>query len=376
MDEDSRRALLVGLVLFGAVLAVIAWRVQRGATQPHLVEVVVVTRAAGEQVATDAFRTVAADAEVTAAAVVSFRRGESGEVRRLCVLPAVELGGELVPVEPLTAWPKSGGTLRAHWFTVEPAYFGGTGLEAAPATEKLAFKDFLAAGMGNELVAAVTWEANNDEFLREPPAGNAMGGGPVRLKVRVGTYADEHDLIASESVLSAGAERLWEGPLPGVARLPALPQPLAGRVAPFLRLACFGFADGVWPDGGPGWGLPLTPAQLVQRALLATPATLAAVAASGEPLGEPWTSGDPVVLHGAVWRRRAADRPLRWGSDVIAGDVLVAGERWLTLVSDDGDGELDIGDEVLFGWGEPARLAPLAHALPEGAAVATLRSLT
>lgn len=371
MDDDSRRLVLVGVVLFGAVLAVILWWMRRTATAPHLVDVVVVTRVEGEAVASDGFRVVPFGAKVTAAAVLSYRRGEGGEVHKLCAFPDVEIGGKRISVQPLERWPASGGQLRAHWFTVEPSYFGGLDLSPAAAAEKLAFKDFLAADLGNDLTARLTWEAHNDEFLATPPSGNLIDGGPVRLKVRVGIYEDENDLIASESVLSPGAEQILGGEVPGVALTPDLPLPLGSNVAPFLRLACFTFAKGVWPDGGNDWPLPLTPQELVERSLVATPSTLAAQGAAGDPLSTAWGAELAVVARGTSWRTAAGGR-LRWGTDFGPGDALVVGARWATLVSDDGDGELGVGDAALFGWEEPARLAPLAVALPANATDATL----
>ena len=355
MDSDLRR-----LVVVVAVVAALTWRSVKA---PRLVEVRVVTLAAGETVATDRLRPVPRGERVEAAAVIAYRRGEEGPVHYICGLPEVELDGHRVAVEPLASWPSSGGSLRGLWYTVEPSHLGGAGVTAATAADVLAYKDFLAMEMGRKVTAVVSLEAHDDDFLGEPAPGNELGGGVIRLKVRVGAYKQESDLVSSQALSSPGASDILTGKVPGIVVGVPFPPGIDPGVARYLRLACFTFAPGVWPGGGAGWTLALTPEQLVAGGYVVTPESLAA-AAVGSPLESAWSAPVAVVSDGTAWRSRSGGAPLRWGADVTAGDALRAEGRYLVLVRDDGDGLLSLGDTVLFAWQNPAQTAPLGVAFP------------
>jgi hypothetical protein len=370
MSEERRTLLIVLAVLVGAVVAVILWWHHRTTLMPHLVGVAVVTRAPGETVATDRVRLVPPGSKVEAAAVVTFRRGAQ-PLERLCAFDEVEVGGQRLSVSPPSAWPVSGGFLRAHWFTVEPSIFGAMDVTAAQAEGTLAYKDFLAPEMGRALRSPVTLEAHNDDFLATPLAGNLLGAGPIRLKVWVGAYPQETDIIARESVSSPGAEDIFNGTVAGVVVGIPVPAGVDPGVARFLRLGCFTFLSTVWPDGGPDWPLPLPPAAMVRRGLLVTPRTLAA-GALGDVLGNPWIADIEVVARGPDWAAAGSSSPLRWETDVSAGDSLRVGERYIVLLEDDGDGVLSLGDRVMFAWEQPARIGPLAAAIPADAVKAVL----
>ena len=374
-ERDDRRTLLAVLVTVVAVVAaVVAWWRWREAGTPVLGSVAIVYRAEGEAVASDRDRLLPAGARVEAAAVLAFSR-RGGAIRRLCALAPVELGGEVVPVEPLDAWPTAYGSLRATWFTVEPALFGWR--DVAPATaDKLRYHEFLAPELDHALAVRPTLEAHNDDFMSAPVAGNTIPAGPLRLKVRVGLYRRDDDLLARQAVSSPGADEVLRGGLPAVVVPQAERTGLDPAVARLLRLACFTFAAGVWPDGGPAWPLPLSPRELVQRRSIVTPEAVAASAAAGDPLAAPWRAAVPLELVGDRLRVSAGRLPVEWGSGVQPGDAVTAGERWATLVSDDGDGVLSLGDRALFAWLAPARFAALAEALGprEAAAPLALRS--
>jgi hypothetical protein len=371
VDEDRRRLLAVVGALVVLVLVVIGWWAMRSARAPHLVGVRVVTRAVGETVASDGVRLVPPGTAVDAAAVVTYRRGDGPE-RHICAFDDVEIGGTRVEVEPLATWPTSGGTLRAHWYTVEPGVFGAEGVDAANAPAALVYRDFVAAEMGRGMVARVTLEAHDDDALSRPKAGNGLGGGPVRLKVRVGAYLRPDDLLPQQAISSPGAEQVFNGGVPGVVFGVSFPVGVAPEVARYLRVGCFTFVNSVWPDGGAGWRLPLPPGEMVRRGFVVTPRALAA-AAAGDVLGEPWGAPVALVQRGARWVAATSGQPLRWGVDVGAGDAVEAGERWAVVLTDDGDGVLSLGDAVLAAWGEPASREPLAVAIPPDVEHAELR---
>ena len=373
-DHDDRRRLVVVLVtVTAAVAGTFVWWRWREAGTPVIESVAVVFRAAGEAVASDRPRHLRPGATVEAAAVVGFTQ-RGGAVRYLCALSPVEIGGGRVAVEPFAAWPGGYGALRATWFTVEPAVFGWREVTAATA-EKLRYADLLAPELGQGLLVRPTLEAHNDDFLSAPVAGNTVPGGPIRLKVRVGTFRSAGDLLPRQAVSSPGAAELLAGSVPAVVL--DLP-PAAGvdpAVAEMLRLSCFTFAAGVWPNGGPSWPLPLSPRELVRRRLIATPESVAAVAAAGDPEAAPWRGPVGLALSGSELRDAAVARKVRWGSEVRPGDAVTAGEHWAVLVADDGNGVLSLGDRAMFAWLAPARFATLAEALggPEAGEPLALR---
>jgi hypothetical protein len=360
--RDDRHTLLAVLaVVTAAVAGAVAWSWWRESGTPVLREVAVVYRADGEAVASDRARRLPAGARVEAAAVVSFTR-RGGPVRRLCALAPVEVGGERVPVDTPAAWPRGYGALRATWFTVEPAVFGALGIAAATA-DRLRYQEFLAPELGQSLLVRPAFESHNDDFLSAPLAGNTVAAGPLRLKARVGVYRRDTDVLPLQAISSAGAGALVAGGVPTVvAELPEAPG-IDPAVAELLRLAAFTFAPGVWPDGGPGWPLPLPPRELVRRRLIATPQAIAAAAACGDPVAAPWGAPATLAVIGGELRHAATGGRVRWEREASAGDAVSLGERWAVLVADDGDGILSPGDRVLFAWAAPARFGPLAEAL-------------
>jgi hypothetical protein len=361
MDRSWRPALLIALALIAALATAVGWWNWKQSRLPRLVSVRVVLQASGESVASNRMRLLPAGSTVEAAAVVSFRAG-SGPERRVCGLSPVELDGVRVAVEPLADWPKGVSCLRAAWYTVEPSLFGWTGVGPGDARERLAYRDFLAPELGRGLVAEVPLVAHDDDFLSAELAGNRLPAGVLRVKVRVSSYRGSDELVPKESVASPGAQEILTARVPGFAvELRPLPG-VAPGVARLLRLGCFTFAPGVWPDGGPGWPLAATPSQLVARGLIVTPQALAAAAAGGDPLHWPWRRESRLQVRGDALL--GPERlPLRWGKEVTPGDAVRSQDRFYALVADDGDGVLSLGDRVLFAWKQPAYFASLADAL-------------
>ena len=373
-DRDDRRRLVVVLVtVTAAVAGTFVWWRWREAGTPVIESAAVVYRGAGEMVASDRPRRLPVGTGLEAAAVVGFSQ-RGGAVRYLCALSPVEIGGGRVAVEPLAAWPGGYGALRATWFTVEPAVFGWREVTAATA-DKLRYADLLAPELGQELLVRPTLEAHNDDFLSAPVAGNTVVGGPIRLKVRVGAFRRTEDLLPRQAASSPGAAELLTGSVPAV----VLDLPIAAGVDPavaeVLRLGCFTLAAGVWPNGDPGWPLPLSPRELVGRRLISTPESVAAAAAAGDPLAAPWRAPVGLTVRGSELRDAAFSREMQWGTEVRPGDAVTAGERWAVLVADDGDGVLSLGDRALFAWLAPARFAAVAEALggPEAGEPLALR---
>lgn len=355
MSEDTRRVVTVAAVIVLSVAAVLLlWR-RHESLRPQLLSASVVFWAEGEDVAREDLGVRPAHEPVWAGVLLQFRQGE-GPVRVLCPFPRVQASGQWLQPEPLAAWPSRYGVLKAQWFTVEPAFFGWENVDATT-MDKLAYGEFAAPEMGAELKAAVTAEAHNDDFLAKPVAGNTLGGGTVRLKVKVSAYARPEDLLPWASVASPGAREVDQAP--ALVRAISLPPGIHPDLVRVLRLGVFTFAPGVWPDGGPSWPLPWSPRRLVLQHLITTPQAVAAMAAVGDPLAEPW--GPPGRLAARAGRWVQGDRWLVWGRDVAAGDALTWDGRWAVAWSDDGDGVLSFGDNVLVAWMQPPRLVSLAE---------------
>lgn len=361
MEQETRRTVAIFLALLAGVAAVAAWWTARAARLPQLVGVQVVYAVGGGREATEHPPPVPGEARVSAYALVTFRRGERGSLRYLCGHPRVVVGGERINVEPLSAWPASGGVLRGLWMTIEPELPGWPNVGPEDAN-RLHYKEFLAPDLGRELRVEVDWRAYSDSFLARPLPGVALRAGPYRLKVRVAAYASEHDIVPVQWVSSPGAAEVFTGGVPVVIRDVPLPGLDGRRAAPFFRLSCFTFAANVWPDGGAGWSLPLTPRELVERGLIVTPESFAAGLAGGNPLAPPWQAPRRVVARGNRFVAPSG-QPLAWGKEVGPGDALRHGQAYFVLLQDDGDGVLSLRDTVAFAWMQPGYTAPLGIAL-------------
>ncbi len=361
VDTETRRTVVVFLALTALVAGVAAWWMARAARAPQLLSVRVVYAAGEGSEASGQPAPVPAGARVKAYALVAFRRGERGPVRHLCGHRRVLVDGALLDVEPLSAWPATGGVLRGLWMTVEPELPGWPEVSATDA-HRLNYKEFLAPDLGRDLQVEVDWRAYSDAFLARPLPGVDLRAGPYRLKVRVAAYATEHDIMPVQWVSSPGAGDVFTGTLPAVTRDVTLPG-LDGRLAaPFFRLSCFTFAPNVWPDGGQQWPLGLTPAELVARRLIVTPESFAAGIASGTGVERPWQAPQRVVARGDRFVALTGE-PLAWVREVRPGDALRRGSAYFVLLQDDGDGVLSLRDTVAFAWMQPAYMAPLGIAL-------------
>jgi hypothetical protein len=355
VSEDTRRLLAIFLTVVGLVGAVLALWQRREQLRPQLEQATVVFWVEGEGPARQELPPVPAGAKVWAGALLQFRQGK-GPVRTLCPFPEVQLSGQLLRPEPPSAWPASYGVLKAQWFTVEPALFGGEGV-AAESAEKLAYGEFAAPELGSELRAPLPPEPHNDDFLADPLPGNRLAGGCYRLKVKVSAYRDPRDVLPWASIGSPGAAQVES--VPTLCQLAPVPQGVHPKVVMAFRCSVFTFAAGVWPEGGQGWPLPLSPRELVASGLVMTPQAVAALAAVGDPLAEPWEPPVPVTLSAGVVEVKG--RALRWGADLRPGDALTWAGRWAVAWEDDGNDLLDGADRVLFAWMQPPRLVTLGE---------------
>jgi len=374
MERDTRRFLLILLVLAAAVTAPLAYRAMRDRLRPALVEIRVVTATAAEPVFRDGPRHFAADEAVDVALALRLVRplGPSG-----WVVPGgrLELGGEAVPCEDAERWPEEDRSLRVFWFTVECPFLGGE-LDSASAARRLRFRTYLAPEMGRGLRAERLPEAHHDDDF-SGPGGTLDGGGTLRLYARAEVVGDAAQVRPDSSAASLGPDLIDDPGFPALHRSLPPTSGLRSEVGELLLL------PGFEPEGDDhtardrvtlaALGRPFT--ELVRRRLVASSWTFAAVALAGDPGLDPSDLADlgPLELRGPELRRRGA--PLVWGEGVQPGDLLSSGRQFLVLLGDDGDGRLGLSDPVLHCWRRPAEASTVGGALDPGTGALTLLRL-
>jgi hypothetical protein len=365
MERDTRRFLLIMLVLALAVAAPLAYRAVRDELRPSLVEIRVVTATAGDPVLRDGPRRFAADESVDIALALRVERPLRGS-SWLAPGERLELGGEAVPCESVDRWPEEDRSLRVFWFTVECPYLGG-GLDATSAARRLQYRTYLAPELGRGIRAAGLPEAHHDDDF-SGPGGRLEGGGTLRLYARAEVVGEADQLRPFSFAASPGPDRVGDPLFPALHR--ALPPTPGIRSAAGELLLLPGFE----PEGDDpaardqvtvaALGRPFP--ELVRQRLVTSSWTFAAVALTGDPGLDPAALADlgPVELEGPEPQRRG--RPLAWGQEVLPGDLLASGRHYLVLVGDDGDGRLGLADPVLHCWRRPAEASTVGGALDPG----------
>ena len=359
--SSDRRLLVVIFVALGVLVAApfLLWQ-RHEAQRPVLLAARVVTATAADSVFRDGLRRLAPDEEVQIAVAVQLGVPGQAPTWRAPV-ERLALAGQ--PVDHVAAgdWPEANRVLRVFWFTVESSYLGGE-LSADGAAKRLAYRSFLAPEMGQTTTAAAPPEAHNDDHLSEVEGRLALTGGTLRLYARVEVAAASDDIAALQAVTTPGVESLLEPSLTTLTRATALAPPLdpgAGELllAPGFELVDDAAAAAVEAATGASF------ADLVQRRLATSSATFALAALGAASAAE-------IAPRGVVERQGQAfasgGAPLRWGTDVLPGDVLVAGQRWLVLLADDGNGTLDLADHAVWCFKRPPLAGPLSLALGDG----------
>ncbi len=178
--------------------------------------------------------------------------------------------------------------------------------------------------------------------------------GTIRLYARVEVVETDSDLRPQEVMTTIGIDAVLEPDFPTLMRAADFGDAVDPSVGELFRLPGFEprSETGDWNDVTvPAFDTPFT--DLVAERFVVSSRTLAAVASTGRPdvdagafnaLGELEVSSDRVIRGG---------RTLRWGQEVLPGDLLVDGDHWIVLLGDEGDGELDPLDPVLHCWGRP-----------------------
>ena len=324
----------------------------RESRRPLLLEARIVTATASDPVFREGWRhTLAGEAVEAALALRIGRRGSQGD----WLAPVTQLvidGQEAGHVET-DRWPEPGRKLRVFWFSVESTNLGGS-LNSENAAERLQYRTFLALEMGQSLRAERLPDTHNDDHIGRQSTTASDGAGTVRLYARIEVVEALSDLRPLQTITTRSVDAVLETEYPVISRSADFGEAVHGTVGELFGLPGFEptSPSGDWNEVTvPAFGRSFT--ALVSQRLVVSSQTLAAVAVAGTPdlnrdrlshLGRIEITMDRATRRG---------RALRWEVDVNAGDLLVGGDHWWVLLSDDGSGVLDSADTVLHCWGRP-----------------------
>lgn len=353
-------AVLVALI----VVPLLFWRVGE-ARRPVLEEVVIVTATDDDPVFRPGLRRVPPDAGLQIAAAVRIKRA-GGSTLWLAPVEHLEIDGEPVEHTKTEDWPEDDRVLRVFWFTVEGSYLGGD-LTVDNAEKNLGLRSFLAPEMGRGLLAATVPEQHNDDQINLGDEVFDVAGGTIRLYAKV-EVAEKTDAIASDqAVTSHGLDAVDGDDFATIMISAEFPEPISAALGELFRL------PGFEPQPG-ATGLVDNPAlgargfsfaELVERRFVASSATFASVALTGD-LGMDWEALQSLGRFAFDDDRlRPAGRPLVWGEDVVAGDLIEDRGQFIVLLADDGDGVLGPADRVAVCWRRPAVVTTLDQAIRE-----------
>lgn len=365
MSRDSLRPWLVAAAIVGAVGALFLMQHAREALRPVLLDVRVVTATEADPVYRDGIRRLAPGEGYTAAVALRIRQAGSGTFW-MAPVNRLALDDRDTPHRVLPAWPEKDRVARVLWMTLECTHLGG---ELTPGEESdlLEYRTFLAGEMGRDLLATTEPEPHNDDFLAPEDQPRTGGPGTFRLVARVEIVSDTSDLAPLQAVVSPGPGDPT-GPLVAtVMRSWDVPQPVHPEAGELFNLP--GFEP---PPGDPA-GAAARLAGLAGRRLAVSSAAFAGTALTGDPGAD--LEALPVALDLRLQGGRflARGRPVRWGKNVDAGDLLEEKGHWLVLLADDGDGVLDLDDEAAHAWGRPPARGTLAGLLEPGPVLMHLR---
>jgi hypothetical protein len=373
MRSDQRLPVLIFTVLVALIAAPLIIQHVRDSRRPLLAAAVVVTATDGDPVFRSGRRV--AEAGETVRLAVALRLTQTGQDDQwLAPVEQLEIEGQLVNHIQRETWIESDRHLRVFWFSVESALLGGR-LTAEAAADRLRYRSFLAPEMGRGLAAASLPNRHNDDHLGSTGDAESSPFGTWRAYARVELVEDQGDVQPLQSVATAGPDNSLAPGFPTVSRGGRFPQGITSAAGELFNLPGFEPAptDGPW-NAVTERGFDRTFSDLVDARFVVSSWTFASVAVSGRSTLKP----EQLVDLGPI--DRTADEllrngsRLRWPSDVAAGHLLKSGERWLVVLADDGNGELDPADSVLATWGHPPRQTTLLMALaPEATEVAHFR---
>jgi hypothetical protein len=354
--------IFIGLVL----LVASPWvaRQIRDALRPELMEVRIVTATDADPVFREGQRRVGPGEEPAIAVALRLSYPWRSD-RWLVPVERLSLDGAPVDHEPGETWPERDRKVRVFWFTVESGNVGGT-VTPERAAHLLRYRSFLANEMGHGLRATSLPEAHNDDHLGRQPDQTPVEAGTLRLYARVEVFDPEREARTLQSASTAGAERAVDSSYPAIHRSARLAEGLRPEAGELFNLPGWE----VEPDEAAAWdevaraAFGLRFAEAVERRLVTSSRSFAAVAATGRPELPAGGGAAELAVDLRDGRASSGGRELSWGEDLRAGDILVDGGHHSVLVADDGDGRLSASDTVAHCWRRPPALTTLGAVLP------------
>ncbi len=362
MASDSKLPLLI----FSALIALIAipFGINRyqESRRPVLADLRIVTASSADPVFRSGRRRAEPGEDVALA--IALRVGRKSELGEwMAPVSELAIDGRIVPFKQTAEWPEDGLMFRVFWFTVESTNLGGA-LTEDTAAERLRYRTYLAPEMGRGLEADRFPDQHNDDHIGTEGADSGRSG-VVRLYARVEVVEREKDIKPLHAMTTMTVDQIFDPSFPTVI--------LSSDFGPSINSAAselFGL-PGFEPqaESADGWnlvplaGLGRSFTDLVNLRVTTSSWTFAAVAAAGSaelerealtPVGQVTIGNDRILERG---------RPLNWGKELHAGDLLTDGRRWIVVLSDNGDGLFDAADAVLHCWGRPPERTTLFAAL-------------
>jgi len=367
VTSENRLPLIIFAGLVALLLIPLAWWQLREVLRPKLVGATIITATDHDPVFRDGPRRVPAGHRVRVAVALAVKRALRGTAW-LAPVEELELGGRPVKHVSTASWPVRSRELRVFWFTVESTNVGGE-LRPEDGARRIRYRTFLAPEMGAGLMADAFPEAHNDDELGLPPENTPEGAGTLRFYARIEIFDPERGVQPLQSISTEAVDQLPGTSFPAVYRSVSCPAGIDPAVGELFLLPGFepvtdppeAWNDVVRPELGLGF------TDLVERRLVVSSRTFAAVAVGGSPvLGDDRLQplGPVSYTGGALTRGGAA---IRWTEDAVPGDLVVDHGHWVVLLRDDGNGVVDAGDEVIHCWRRPPGKTTVAEVFEEGA---------
>jgi len=366
MASESRLLWIIFAVLVALIVIPLScWRLSE-ARRPILEEVRIVTASGDDPVFRPGPRLLAPDTELRIAAALRIRQADGSDFW-LAPVEQLEIDGRTEHTIG-SHWPEDDRVLRVFWFTVEGSYLGGD-LTIDNAEKLLGQRSYLAPEMGRGLLAKTVPDQHNDDQINLGDEILEVGGGTIRLYAKVEVAEKTDSLVSEQAVTSPGIDAVNDADFTTIRMSAEFPDPLSPVLGELFRLP--GFEP--QPTAAMPWNditletTGLSFVELVDRRFVVSSLTFASVALTGGLEMDP----DSLALLGRLTLEETsplrAGRSLRWGDDVMPGDLLEDRGQFIVLMADDGDGVLGPTDRVALCWRRPSVMTTLDQAIRDDA---------
>ena len=366
MASESRLLWIIFAVLVALIVIPLScWQVSE-ARRPILEEVRIVTASGDDPVFRPGPRLLAPDTELRIAAALRIRQADGSDFW-LAPVEQLEIDGRTEHTIG-SRWPEDDRVLRVFWFTVEGSYLGGD-LTIDNAEKLLGQRSYLAPEMGRGLLARTVPDQHNDDQINLGDELLEVGGGTIRLYAKV-EVAEKADSLASEqAVNSPGIDAVNDADFTTIRMAAEFPDPVSPVLGELFRLPGFEpqpTATTPWNDITlEATGLSFV--ELVDRRFVVSSLTFASIALTGGLEMDPDSLESLGRLTLEETNPLRAGRLLRWGDDVMPGDLLEDRGQFIVLMADDGDGVLGPTDRVALCWRRPSVMTTLGQAIRDDA---------